>query len=371
MKLALEEAAKGASGAPPNPMVGCVVLAADGAFLSSGYHEKFGGPHAEVNALKGLTPEQLRGATVVVTLEPCAHQGKTPSCAKMLATLPLKKVVYGLVDPNPLVSGQGAEVIRAAGIEVRKFEGVNGEFADELEESCEAFLWNFRRKRIFTSLKIASSLDGQVALSGGESKWITGEPAREKAHELRSRSDAVLTGIGTLLADDPRLDVRHPRIQKTVKAIVLDSRGRGLENWSSRAIAKAHAPENIVWITGSEAAKTATAARFAEAGGRLLGVPLTSSGVLDLSKVFDSLWSEGLRSVLIEAGPRLTSEMLAGGYVQRLYLFQAPLIIGAGGGLSWSRNLSVPKLAEALRMHGAKVQMVGSDLLWSGRMTQA
>lgn len=367
MKLALEEAKKGASGAPPNPLVGCVVLSKDGSFLSSGHHEKFGGPHAEVNALRGLTPEQLRGATVVVTLEPCAHEGKTPSCAKMLAELPLKKVVYGLVDPNPLVSGQGAEIVRAAGIEVEKFVGLQA----ELEESCEAFLWNFRRKRVFTSLKVASSLDGQVALKSGESKWITGEPAREKAHELRAAHDAVLTGVGTLLADDPRLDVRLPRLQKTVKAIVLDSRGRGFENWVSRSLAKAHAPENIFWVTGAESAKTAQAARFKDAGGRLLGVPLTSAGVLDLSKVFEGLWEAGLRSVLVEAGPKLTSEMLAGGHVQRLYLFQAPLIIGAGGGLPWSQDLSVPKLAAALRMHTPKVEFVGPDLLWSGRLTQA
>lgn len=367
MKMALEEARRGAAGAPPNPPVGCVVLDSSGSLLATGYHEKFGGPHAEVNALKDLPEERLRGATVVVTLEPCAHEGKTPSCAKMLARLPIKRLIYGLIDPNPLVGGKGAEIIRQAGIEVRRFDGLR----EELEESCEAFLWNYRRQEVFTAVKVASSLDGQVALRSGESRWITGEAAREKAHEIRSWFDAVVTGVGTVLADDPRLDIRHPRIQKTNKVVVLDSKGRGLSGWKERSLVRAHALEDVLWFVGEEqAVASAEAQEFQKAGGRLIPSPLTSQGVLDVHMVFQELWRQGLRSVLVEAGPGLTSELLSRRLARRLYLFQAPLILGAGGGRAWSEGIVFSKLAEGLRLGRTEVQQVGPDLLFSARLTQ-
>ncbi len=158
MKLAMEEALKGAPFVSPNPLVGCVILDSRGQLLSRGFHTAFGQPHAEVEALKGLSTEQLKGAHVVVTLEPCAHQGKTPSCAKLLASLPIAKVTYGLIDPNPLVAGQGVEILHAAGIKTELYQGP---LQDELEEVCEEFLWNFRRQEIFVALKVAQSLDGE------------------------------------------------------------------------------------------------------------------------------------------------------------------------------------------------------------------
>lgn len=174
MQLALSEAYKGALRVSPNPLVGSVVLNSQGQFLSSGYHEFYGGPHAEVNALRGLSAEELKGAHVFVTLEPCAHEGKTPSCAKMMAKLPLKKVTFGLIDPNPLVAGQGAQILLDAGIEAEVFSsadpGLDQEIKSRLEEVCEVFLWNFRRKKVFVAMKMASSADGQVALRSGESQ---------------------------------------------------------------------------------------------------------------------------------------------------------------------------------------------------------
>jgi diaminohydroxyphosphoribosylaminopyrimidine deaminase/5-amino-6-(5-phosphoribosylamino)uracil reductase len=246
MQLAIDEAAKGLPFVSPNPAVGCVVLDADGGFLSSGYHQKYGEAHAEVNAVKGLSETDLQQAQVYVTLEPCAHQGKTPSCARMLAKHPLQRVVYGLRDPNPLVSGKGAQILREAGIDCMLFHECAGPGLEaELEEVCEAFLWNQRHNRLFVSLKVAASLDGKIALASGESKWITGAASREFAHWLRASHDATLIGVGTLLRDDPALDIRHPEIQKTNQVVVLDSQAQGLRRSDELKMIKTHRPENL------------------------------------------------------------------------------------------------------------------------------
>ena len=222
MQLAISEALKGAPFVSPNPKVGCVILDSQGELLSTGYHKKFGEAHAEIEALKNLNPDQLKGAHLIVTLEPCAHEGKTPSCAKTLAKLPIKKVTFGLVDPNPLVAGQGAKILKEAGIEVEEYQGI---LKADLEEVCEEFLWNFRQKKVFVAVKIAQSLDGKIALLNGESKWITGPDSRQKVHELRAQYDAVLVGKNTILIDNPSLDIRHPKIQKENKVVVLDRSG--------------------------------------------------------------------------------------------------------------------------------------------------
>ena len=168
MALAIQEAKKGAGFVSPNPLVGCVILDRDGKFLSKGYHQVFGGAHAEVNAVQGLTDEQLRGAKLFVTLEPCAHEGKTPSCAKMLAKKPIAQVIYGLVDPNPLVSGQGAAILKQAGIAAEVFP----HFQDELEEVCEVFLWNFRKQKVFISLKIDKTLSENNIITEDETDFF-------------------------------------------------------------------------------------------------------------------------------------------------------------------------------------------------------
>lgn len=233
----------------PNPLVGSVVVDIHGNFLSSGYHEFYGGPHAEVNAVQGLTNDELQGATVFVTLEPCAHEGKTPSCAKMLAKLPLKKVVYGLVDPNPLVAGQGAQIIIDSGIQAELFHtsdsAINEFMHQQLEQVCEAFLKNFRSKEVFVALKIATSLDGQISLENGESKWITGDEARIYSHYLRACYDMICVGAGTIRKDDPSLDIRHPSVQKEIKLLVIDPRGDIAKNFSKYKFSSIHKAENI------------------------------------------------------------------------------------------------------------------------------
>lgn len=359
MRLAIAEALKGAAGVSPNPMVGCVILDPQGRLLSQGYHEKYGGPHAEVNAVRQLPEEKLRGARVFVTLEPCAHEGKTPSCAKMLAKHPIGRVVYGLIDPNPLVSGHGADILNRAGIRCDLYRDLHGEgLQEELEEVCEAFLWNQRQKKIFVALKIAASLDGRIALRDGTSRWITGEESREKVHELRAMYDAVLIGAGTLEKDDPSLNVRHPRLSKENKVVVLDSTGSRLKK--SWRLFEAHPKDNVFWVVAREMA----AGLDAPEGVRVLGAERTPTG-LSPASVLESLWAAGLRSVMIEGGGRVSGSFLAAGTVNRLHLFQAPVLLG-GDALSWTEGFKLQEMGERPVLKGAKSQAVGRDVHLTG-----
>lgn len=366
MRLAIAEAYKGATKVSPNPLVGCVVLDAHGGFLSKGYHQVYGGPHAEVNALVGLSPEQLRGAHVIVTLEPCAHEGKTPSCAKALARLPLARVTFGLVDPNPLVAGQGAEIIRAAGIAVDVIPTEKSDLVEELEQVAEVFLWNFRRKKPFVALKLASSLDGQIALKSGESRWITGAESREHVHYLRACYDAVLVGRSTVAHDDPALNIRHPIEQKKNKVVVLDSQGALLKSYQNLQLSKVHAPENVYWCVAKDQEERLQ--QLYPSGPQIVGVQVDSRGGLDLTDILDRLYALGFRSIFVEGGGLVASRFLTDSKVNRLYLFQAPVIIGSGGGQGWTSTLSLKSMKDRLLLKSAKTQAFGADVLWTGRL---
>lgn len=350
MIQALVEAAKGFSQVSPNPLVGCVVLDREGLFLSKGYHEKYGEAHAEINALKGLTNEQLLGAHVIVTLEPCAHQGKTPSCAQYLSKLPLAKVTYGLQDPNPLVAGKGAQIIRAAGIQVEEYN----ELAIELSEICESFLWNQRQQKVFVAAKVACTLDGFLATKSGQSQWITSENSRIWSHELRGAYDAVLVGINTLLTDNSSLNIRHPRFQKKNKVVVLDSKGRGLKNNDHLNVFKTHDPEDLIWVIEKGQACSHK------------GPVIEVDSTRNLQNVLKSLWDLGLRSVLVEGGSQVLSHFLKEKLVQRLYVFQAPRILGASGGKSWTEDLEISSLNEMLYLRNVKTAPSGPDQLITG-----
>jgi diaminohydroxyphosphoribosylaminopyrimidine deaminase / 5-amino-6-(5-phosphoribosylamino)uracil reductase len=327
MRIAITEALKGAPFVSPNPKVGCVILNSQGQLLSTGYHTRFGQAHAEIEALKALSPEQLKGAHVIVTLEPCAHVGKTPSCATTLAKLPIKKVTFGLRDPNPLVSGKGAQILVEAGIEVEEYQG---DLKNDLEESCEEFLWNFREKKIFVALKVAQSLDGKIALPSGESKWITGPESRERVHALRAQYDAVLVGKNTILVDNPSLNIRHPLIQKDNKVIILDRSGEILKKEDQLKIFKVHKRENI----------------FVQPQ-------------VELKTILSDLFDRGLRSILIEGGSRVYSSFLAQGLVQRIHVFTAPVILGQG--LGWADRLEVGGMDTKIQLKNIKTEKVGID----------
>lgn len=367
MRLAIQEAYRGLGYVSPNPLVGCVILDSQYRFLAKGYHAKFGGAHAEVNALNGLTTEQLRGAHVFVTLEPCAHEGKTPSCAKALAKLPICEVVFGLIDPNPLVAGLGSQILKDAGIMSAAFVDscptasaeTLEKIQQDLEEVCEHFLYNFREKKVFVSLKVASSLDGQMALKTGESQWITDDVSREVAHLLRAAHDAVVVGRGTIMQDNPRLSIRHPQFAGLKKkVIVLDSRGDILKSPEKYQLFKEHDPKDLIFVTDPEVQK-----QMKNTEG--IGILPTRQ---NLNEFLTDLWGLGLRSVFIEGGARVLSSFLAERAFQRLYVFQAPLILGAKGGKSWSETVSIESMSHRITLKNQKVVPLKNDVLITGKL---
>ncbi|MES3036405.1 MAG: bifunctional diaminohydroxyphosphoribosylaminopyrimidine deaminase/5-amino-6-(5-phosphoribosylamino)uracil reductase RibD [Bdellovibrionota bacterium] len=370
MKMAIIEARKGAPFVSPNPVVGCVILDSSGKLLSQGHHEKYGGPHAEISALKNLNPEQLKGAHVVVTLEPCAHEGRTGSCAMALAKLPISKVTYGIVDPNPLVSGKGAAILNQAGIETKSFaDSLNNPNSDDqklledLEELCEIFLTNFRHQRIFVSLKVATSLDGAIALKSGDSQWITGKESRSHGHYLRGTHDLTLVGVETVLKDNPTLNVRDQSFTKENKVGILDSKGRTLNEVKTLNIFKTHKPENIYVFVKSN---------FKSAGNSDSPIQLVEVKSQDEKLVwkdlFQQLWAKGVRSVLIEGGARTASSVLKAGMVDRLHLFQAPTLLGQKGSKLWNQDLELTSMKNKLDLYPIKITQLGSDLYITGRL---
>lgn len=379
MQLALVEASKGFAFVSPNPLVGCVILDAEDRLISFGHHHRYGGPHAEIDALEKLLNTAqgaakdlqllLKDCTVYVTLEPCAHEGKTSSCAKELAQYPIKKLIYGLQDPNPFVQGKGAAILKKAGIETKLFNEVSGNSAiqQSLEEICEAFLLNFRRQEIFISLKVASSLDGHLGLQTGESQWITGEKSRHVGHELRAAHDATLIGVNTFLQDNPSLSLRIQGLQKKNKVVVLDSTGRGLKeafkDQKKWKLFQAENLETVFWVVDQK--------HFDSIKSLLSQKPhhlevLCVEKTQDLKQVLELLYQHQLRSIYVEGGAAVLSSFLNQRKAHRLYLFQAPVLIGGGLGKSWSQALDIGKLSDKLLLKQVQRMALDQDLLITG-----
>ena len=353
MRLAIAEGNRGAGFVAPNPLVGCVILNRDDILIGKGFHERVGEAHAEINAISSVTDlSQLEGAHLFVTLEPCAHEGRTGSCAKALAQLPIASVTYGLEDPNPLVSGKGAEILRAAGKKVQRFT----ELQDELHELAEIFFLNMREMRPFVALKVASSLDGKVALSDGSSQWITGEAARQQVHYLRGVYDAVVSGVGTLKRDNPRLNSRDPRfVSKPQKVILLDPLGESYSLLKSSALMSVRRPEDLVIVTAPGVKKPPL--------GCQLEVPDRDRD-FDLSALMSRLGELGIHSLFVEAGPLTASSFLRAGLVDRFYVFIAPKILGEG--LSWTPGIRMSSLDSALRLRALRCESFGGDIMLTG-----
>lgn len=359
MQEAIEAAYKGAPFVSPNPLVGCAVINSQGKIISVGYHKKYGGPHAEVEALASLSDEQLKGATVVVTLEPCAHEGKTPSCAKMLIRRPIAKVIYGLVDPNPLVAGQGAEIIRQAGILCEEYQPsherlISLEIKSELEQVCEVFLKNFREKKIFVAAKLATTLDGFVADKNGKSKWITGEDSRQYVHWLRACYDAIAVGAETVLADDPRLNIRYENINKNNRVVIFDRQLRCLDFLKTSEILKYHSVENIFIVCPTDLSADV---RLKEMGVNVIAAH-------SLSEAYQKLYEKGIRSVFCETGGGLFEAHLQENCLNRLYLFQSNQLLGQGQ--HWRKQaVNGQDLSLALRLKQQKLKVFKQDFLIS------
>jgi len=316
MAHALRLAARGLYTTTPNPRVGCV-LVKGGEVLGEGWHVRAGSEHAEVAAIaaaRGL----VRGATVYVTLEPCSHFGRTPPCTDALISAGIAEVVYAMSDPNPEVSGGGGARLAEAGIRVR-----SGLMADAAAALNPGFISRMTRGRPWLRMKVAATLDGRTALAGGDSRWITGKPARTDVHRLRAASCAVMTGIGTLLADDPLLTVRHVETARQPLRVVVDNNLA----FPVTAATLGH-PGGVLVVTASNEDDRIEAVRAA--GAEVLRVD-AARGRIDLARLLKALGERGLNEVLVEAGQNLNGTLLASGLVDELVLYFNARIIGSSG----------------------------------------
>ena len=320
MRAALALARRGLGSTWPNPSVGCVIVS-NGRVVGRGLTAPGGRPHAEPTALS-MAGDRARGATAYVTLEPCCHWGRTPPCTDALIAAGVARVVIAERDPDPRVDSMGAATLRAAGIQVDE-----GLLADDARDTLAGFLSRVTKGRPLVTLKLASTLDGRIATATGESQWITGPGARRAAHAIRGRSDAVLVGIGTVLADDPDLTCRIPGFRQTpIVRIVVDSQLR--TPTEARLVATAR--DNPTWILHRPDAPAARALALSERGVVTIPVPSANPGV-DLTEAMQALGNAGITRLMIEGGGLIAGAALRADLVDRLAWFHAPAIIGGDG----------------------------------------
>jgi diaminohydroxyphosphoribosylaminopyrimidine deaminase / 5-amino-6-(5-phosphoribosylamino)uracil reductase len=352
MRRALELAERGRGLTSPNPMVGAVVVTPDGTVAGEGFHARAGGPHAEVEALRAAGP-RARGATLYVTLEPCSHHGRTPPCAPAVIEAGVARVVAAIADPNPLVSGRGFAELRAAGLEV-----VTGVGAAAAEDQNRAFLTAMRERRPHVTLKAGMTLDGKIADLHGASRWITGEPARQHAHRLRSESDAIVVGIGTVLRDDPELTVRlgRPWPREPLR-VVLDT---GARTPVGARLLRAGRPSCALIAVGADAPDTRVK-ELAATGATIISCR-TSDGRVDLGTLLTELFAREVRAVLVEGGGEVHGAFLDAGLVDRVAMFTAPLLIGGRGATAVVEGAG-RELKSAVRLGAFTVTPLGDDLL--------
>ena len=352
MRAALALAARRLGETWPNPAVGCVIVGAEGRVVGRGATAPGGRPHAETAALT-MAGGAAHGATVYVTLEPCCHTGQTPPCTEALIAAGVARVVVALRDPDPRVNGAGIAALRAAGITVA--EGI---LADEAAALAAGFVSVVTRGRPLVTLKLATTLDGRIATRAGESQWVTGEPARRAAHALRGRHDAVLVGVGTLLADDPRLTCRLPGYRaRPLVRIVADSHLR------TRMTASVMASLDLgpVWFLIHDRTDAARKRAFADLGARLFPLPGAEAGI-DLAAGLRALGQAGITRLLVEGGAQLAAALLRDNLVDRLAWFHAPSVMG-GDGWPAAQGFGIAQLAAMPRFSRRAVTLLGDDVL--------
>jgi diaminohydroxyphosphoribosylaminopyrimidine deaminase / 5-amino-6-(5-phosphoribosylamino)uracil reductase len=352
MRRALELAERGRGLTSPNPMVGAVVVAPGAEVVGEGFHARAGEPHAEIEALRAAGA-RARGATIYVTLEPCSHHGRTPPCSRAVIDAGLARVVAAVGDPNPLVSGRGFAELRGAGIEV-----VTGVGGAEAERQNRAFFTAMREHRPHVTLKAGMTLDGKIADLHGGSRWITGEAARLHAHRLRSESDAIVVGVGTVLRDDPELTVRleQPWPREPLR-VVLDTAAR--TPIGARLI-HAGRPARALIAVGAEAPEARV--RALAASGATVVSCRTRDGRADLGALLAELFAREVRAVLVEGGGEVHGAFLDAGLVDRVAMFTAPLLIG-GRRATPVMGGAGRELKSAVRLGRFAVTPIGDDLL--------
>jgi diaminohydroxyphosphoribosylaminopyrimidine deaminase/5-amino-6-(5-phosphoribosylamino)uracil reductase len=348
MRRALTLARKGIGRTAPNPAVGCVIVKG-GTVVGEGWHRKAGTPHAEVHAL-AMAGAAARGADVYVTLEPCCHTGQTPPCSEALIRSGVKRVFAGMADPNPKVNGGGLAALRQAGIKTA---------CGMLEDECRAinlpFLKHITSGHPYVTYKCAMTLDGKIATVTGDSRWVSGDESRKLVHRMRARSDAVMVGVDTIIADDPQLTVRHVRGRNPLR-IIVDSRMR--------------TPGSVGVLSGPLAKKTIIATtesnprvhrRYQQSGATVL-VCRKHDDRVDLQDLWGRLGAMGIQSILLEGGSRLAGEALACGLIDECVFFYAPKVIGSDGFSPFAMT-GITGMADALSFTDIKVRRVGQDIL--------
>lgn len=355
MKEAIRQARKGLGRTSPNPAVGAVVVK-EGRILASGYHKKAGAAHAEVDALNKLGKEAV-GAVLYVTLEPCNHYGRTPPCTEAILRSGVRRVVAGMRDPNARVKGGGCEVLARKGLEVKV--GV-------LEEACrrlnEAFIKHAATGRPFVTVKSALTLDGWTAASTGHSRWVTNERSRAFVHRLRDRTDAVMVGVGTVLADDPSLTTRFKRGRgKSPLRIIVDSRLR--TPLDAKCLDPELPAETLIAVGENAPQEKVKAAE--EKGARVVVSP-ASDGKVDLTALMDILGGMSITSLLVEGGAAVIGSLIRQALVDKFYIFKAPKILGGDDGVPMASGPGPKRMDDCLALGIRQVRRFGDDILIEG-----
>ena len=353
MAAALALGRRALGSAWPNPAVGCVVVGADGRVLGRGWTQPGGRPHAETEALARVG-EAARGGTAYVSLEPCAHHGRTPPCVDALIAHGLARVVAAFEDPDPRVAGRGIAALKAAGVATEV-----GLMAEEAREINAGFVARITTGRPLVTLKCATTLDGRIATHRGESRWITGEVARAWSHMLRAEHDAVMVGIGTAMADDPELTCRLPGLgARSPVRIVVDGRLR--LPLTSKLVATAR--QVPTWLATREGGDARRMDAYREAGVDVIALPGDTAEQPPVPALLDALGARGVTRVLVEGGSHLTAAILANRAADRLAWFRAAQVIG-GDGVPVAQPMGVDALADAGRFERIEVRQAGADLL--------
>lgn len=355
MKEALREARKGMGRTSPNPAVGAVIVR-DGRIVAKGYHRKAGLPHAEIEAL-GKLGGKAPGDVLYVTLEPCNHHGKTPPCTEAILRSGLRRVVVGMTDPNPMVTGGGCEFLRQNGIEV-----VTGILETECRLLNEVFVKFVTTGRPFVVAKSALTLDGWTATSSGHSKWITNERSRQFVHRLRNQMDATMVGIGTVLADNPSLTARLERRRgKDPLRIVVDTH---LRTPLCAKVLNPESPATTLIVVKSDL-RDDSREIFQKKGASIISCPI-KAGLIDLDALMNILGRMSITSVLVEGGASIMASMLREKLIDKFYIFMAPKILGGEDGIPMAAGPGVKRMEECLVLKDIRIRRFADDILVIG-----
>jgi diaminohydroxyphosphoribosylaminopyrimidine deaminase/5-amino-6-(5-phosphoribosylamino)uracil reductase len=349
MNLAIRLALKGSGTTAPNPMVGALILKR-GRIIGRGYHEKAGCSHAEITALDEAGKE-AKGGTLYVTLEPCAHFGKTPPCVDRIISSGIKEVVIGMTDPNPLNNGRGSRILREHRIKV-----TSGILEEKLRKLNEAFIKYITKKIPFVTVKVAQSLDGKIATNTGDSKWITSDRSRIYAHRIRQRYDAIMVGVNTVLRDNPRLDPWFS--EKTPVKIVVDSQ---LSTPRDSNIFSGNKPVIIITLAAAAGQQTENRQILSQKA-KILEVK-EKSGQINLRDMFKKLARLGITNILVEGGGTLIGALFDEGLVDKTLFFISPKIIGGKDAISSVMGRGITRLESARKLKEVKLRRLGEDFL--------